>query len=89
MDSLPFALLLLPYGVILLVAVLFLFFNVFHLWRYGIEGLGTRLLILTYLGLFVLTVGGTLLALGGYTWTGTFSLLDLLPSSQGISSFGL
>lgn len=89
MDSIPSLVLLLPYGFILFVAALFLFFNIFHLWRYGIEGMGTRLLMLAYIGLFAVTVGGTLMALGGYAWGGTFSLTDLLLSSRGISSFGL
>lgn len=89
MDSLPFLVLLIPYLAILLVAVLFLFFNVYHLWQYGVDTLGTKLMILMYLGLFLLTAGGTWAVLSGFSWTGIFSLLDLLPSRSGISSFGL
>jgi hypothetical protein len=90
MDAIPLIILLIPYLLTLLLASVFLFFNVFHLWRYGVEGVGTSLLIVTYIGLFALTLGGTLLALGGFAWFGTFSLADLLPSSENsISSFGL
>lgn len=89
MDSIPFMVLFLPYAVILLISALFLFFNVFHLWRYGVEGMSTRLLILAYMGIFVLTAGGTLIALSGYSLDSSFSLSDVLPSTDGVSSFGL
>jgi hypothetical protein len=89
MDSIPFVVLFLPYAVILLISALFLFFNVFHLWRYGVESMSTRLLILAYIGIFTLAVGGTLVALGGYSLDSSFSLSDILPSTDGVSSFGL
>lgn len=89
MDEIPLIVLLIPYFFILGVAAIFLFFNVFHLWRYGIEGAKTSLLIVMYLGLFVLTVGGTWLALSGFAWTDTFSLGDLVPEFSRPSSFGI
>ena len=89
MDAIPFAVLLAPYLLVLAVAAIFLFFNVFHLWRYGVDGPGTSLLIAVYIGLFIVIVGGTWVSLSGFAWTGTFSLADFLPRSPGISSFGL
>ncbi len=89
MDSIPFLVLLVPYLFVLLIAALFLFFNIYHLWQYGVDSMGTKLMILMYLGLFVLTAGGTWMALSGFSWTDTFSLADILPSGVGISSFGL
>lgn len=89
MDTIPFIILLIPYFFVGAVAALFLFFNVFHLWRYGVEGMGTTLLIVTYICLFAITLGGTWLALSGFVWGDSFSPANLLPSSSGISSFGL
>lgn len=51
--------------------------------------MGTTLLIVMYIGLFAVTLGGTWLALNGFVWGGTFSLINLLPSTSGGSSFGL
>lgn len=89
MDSLPFLILLIPYLLILLVAVLFLFFNVYHLWQYGIDTVGTKLMILLYVGLFLLTASGTWALLSGFPWGDTFSLAELLPFNSSLSSFGL
>ena len=89
MDAIPFIALLIPYFLVAGVAALFLFFNVFHLWRYGVEGMGTTLLIVTYICLFAVTLGGTWLALSGFVWADTFSLINLLPTTSGNSSFGL
>ncbi len=89
MDSLPFLILLAPYLLILAVAVLFLFFNIYHLWQYGVDSMGTKLMILLYLGIFTITAGGTWIALRGFSWEDSFSLADILPYERGISSFGL
>lgn len=89
MDTIPFIVLLIPYLFIVAVTALFLFFNVFHMWRYGIDGMGTTLLIIGYICSFAVIAGGTWLVLSGFTWGGTFSLSDFLPSGSGASSFGL
>lgn len=89
MDAIPLSFLLIPYGIILLVAVLFLFFNVYHLLKYGFETPGTRLLALFYIGVFILAAGGTGMLLMDFDWSETFSLADLLPSSSGLSNYGL
>ena len=89
MDAIPFIILLVPYLFVMGVGALFLFFNVFHLWRYGLEGVGTTMLIVTYMSLFAVVVFGIWLALSGFAWDGTFSLLDFFPRNGGVSSFGL
>lgn len=89
MDAIPFIVLLVPYFFVVVVAAIFLFFNVFHLWRYGVEGAGSVLLIAFYIGLFALTVGGSWAALHGFAWNDTFSLKDLFPDISFSSSPGL
>ena len=89
MDAIPSLVLLIPYFLLAGIASVFLFFNVFHLWRYGVEGTGTTFLIVTYIGLFAVILGGTWFALQGFVWADTFSLTDMLPAQSKNSLFGL
>ncbi len=89
MDGIPLIILLTPYGLILLVATIFLIFNVFHLLRYGVEGKGTALLTATYIFLFMFTIGFTSSALLAFDWSQIFTLDDLLPNSAGLPDYGL
>ena len=89
MDAIPFIILLIPFGAVTLFSGLFLFFNLFHLWRYGVEGTGTTLLALSYVVIFGLVIGLTLGFLAPFSWSGTFSLADLIPEFSSPSSFGL
>ncbi len=89
MDAIPVFALFVPYFLVLFLSGLFLFFNVFHLWRYGVEGIGTALLLFAYISLFFLIAGGSWVLLSGYALDGTFALTDLLPSFSGVNSFGL
>ena len=87
MPSFLLAYLLIPFGLVLFVAVLFFFFNVFHLKRYAIRSEATTTLIVMYFVSF-----GVLLALmGGYMlsvdWSERFQLSDLLPSFERSSRF--
>lgn len=81
--DIPLWILLIPLAFIIAFTTLFLFFNVFHLARYGIVGRGAIGLILVYLVsyLFVLIVGAT--ALLNIDWTQTVTAHDLLPFSSG------
>lgn len=88
MDTFPLVILLVPYALMLVIALLFLFFNVYHLWKYGVEGKGTTLLIVMYLVLFAAVVGGTWSALQGFSWNDRISFADILPSFSS-SSLGL
>lgn len=85
MPSFTLVYLLIPFGLIFLLAVLFFFFNIFHLKRYAISSPATTTLILIYFGSF-----GLLIALiGGYLltvdWNREFQPGDLLPSFQSSS----
>ncbi len=88
--DIPLWVLLVPFAFIVAFTALFLFFNVFHLARYGVVGRGAIGLILVYLVsyLFVLVLGAT--ALLDIQWTQTVTLSDILPFTGGSSSsFGL
>ncbi len=88
--DIPLWVLLIPLAFIVAFTALFLFFNIFHLLRYGIVGRGAIGLVLVYVAgyLFVLTVGIT--ALMGISWSETVTIHDLIPlSSADSTSFGL
>jgi flagellar biosynthesis protein FlhB len=88
--DIPLWILLVPLAFIVAFTVLFLFFNVFHLVRYGVVGRGAVALTLVYIVsyLFVLVLGAT--ALLDIPWTETVTLHDILPFTGGSSSsFGL
>ena len=89
--EIPLWIILVPLAFVIVLTALFLFFNVFHLARYGVARRGTVPLILVYLVsyAFVLVIGFS--ALGSVLWTRTLPVGDLLPfsSSRGSSSFGL
>lgn len=85
--EIPLWVLLVPLAFTVALTALFLFFNIFHLWRYGIVGRGAIGLILVYVAsyLFVLMVGAT--ALLDIQWTQAVSIRDLLPFTGTGSSF--
>lgn len=88
--DIPLWIILVPFTIVVACSALFLFFNVFHLARYGIVGRGAIALILVYIVsyLFVLILGMT--ALLDIQWTETVALRDILPFTGGSSSsFGL
>ena len=88
--DIPLWILLIPLAFVVAFTTLFLFFNIFHLSRYGIAGRGAVGLILVYIVsyILVLVVGAT--ALMSIHWTETVTLHDLLPfMSKNSSSFGI
>ncbi len=88
--EIPLWIILVPLGGVIALAALFLFFNIFHLARYGIVGRGASALIAVYIlsFTFVLTLGiGVLLDV---TWSNTVPLSSIIPFTGGSSSpFGL
>jgi len=87
----PLWYLLLPFVIVSLFALLFLFFNIFHLKRYAISGWKTEALMGVYaLGfLLLLGVGAGLLSM--YPWMDVVQIQDLLPNffSNDASLYGL
>lgn len=88
--EIPLWIILVPLGAVLALAALFMFFNIFHLARYGIIGRGATAMIAAYIlsFLFILILGaGVLIAID---WTETVPLASLIPFTGGsVSPFGL
>ena len=82
MISFSLAYLLIPFGLIFLLALVFFFFNIFHLKRYAIKSPATTMVMLAYTVSFLVIV----LVIGGYIatidWQKRFELGDLVPTFQ-------
>jgi hypothetical protein len=89
--SFPLWYILVPYAAILFFGALFVFFNVFHLLRYGIETGKTYALIALYIFSFILIVGVSALMLSAFTWNAEIAPLEFIPfiHSDKASTFGL
>ncbi len=88
--EIPLWIILVPLGVIVALAALFLFFNVFHLARYGVVGRGAVAMILVYIVSFgfILFLGAGVLV--EIDWTETVPISSILPfTGESSSSFGL
>ncbi len=86
MFTFSLAYLLIPFGIVFLLALLFFFFNVFHIRRYAIQSPATTLLLLAYFVSFLCILGGTALLLVSVDWDKMVTANDLLPTfSAGVS----
>ena len=81
MPTFSLSYLLIPFALIFLFSLVFFFFNIFHLKRYGIRQGGTWFMI----GLYTVAYGTAVLVISGYLftvdWSQVFSLADILPFS--------
>lgn len=81
LPSIPLAALLIPYLLVVVIAGIFLFFNLFHLRRYGVKSFGTWSLMMIYTLVYLAIVGLTGVALLGSTdWQQQFEIEDLAPN---------
>ena len=86
--SIPIAVFLIVYGAYMLFYVLYALFNVYHLIRYGVYGLGMYLIVTLFTGGTILLVAGSAFLLLEYDWTQPISVQktidyyneDLFPS---------
>jgi len=81
--------LLVPYVIFLIFAGVFLFFNVFHIWRYGVDDLATRSVALAYVLGYLIVLFGSLWILSSYDWSYAPTLDDLMPFSLDRKNLGL
>lgn len=88
--SFPLWYLLVPFVAALFFSGLFLFFNIFHILRYGASGVSTRGVAVAYAIGYVVVLVASLSLLGQYSWTTSVAFQDILPfaGSSG-SAFGL
>jgi hypothetical protein len=85
MLSFPLVYLLIPFAFIFLLAVLFFFFNIFHIRRYAIESRGTTLLLLAYLGTFSAIVIASGIYISNVNWQRQVQVDELIPTFDAAS----
>lgn len=82
MTSFPLWYLLLPFGFIFLLTLLFFFFNIFHLYRYAVKSPATSFVISMYVLTFLVLVGVIGFYLQSINWHRQIQPTDLIPSFQ-------
>lgn len=88
--EIPLWILLIPFAIIVACTAIFLFFNVFHLKRYGITGHGATSLMMLYLGSYAIILITGMTILGSINWQQKVHLNDIIPfAGKGTASFGL
>lgn len=86
---LPMAVLLIPFALFLGFYILYSLFNLYHLLRFGLEGIPLLCIILVFLGGSGLLVGGSLFALSQYDWSGEISPFETIDTLNQDSLFRL
>ena len=85
MFTFPLIYLLIPFGLMVLLAVIFFFFNVFHIKRYAIQSPATTML----LALYFVSFGALVAFATGFVftvdWSREFEPNDLLPTFESSS----
>lgn len=64
----PVVYFLIPFVVVVLVSALFVFFNVFHIVRFGIESTATQAIVAVYIIGFAFIIGTSTLLFSRYDW---------------------
>lgn len=88
----PLWYMLLPYALVLLGTGLFMFFNVYHIAKFGLQSFSTTALVLAYLIAYIAVLAFSAWLLSGYDWNGIVTLSDILPfvgNSNNDTNFGL
>ncbi len=81
---------LLPYALVVLGTGIFLFFNVYHVAKFGVQSVSTTLLVLTYILGYLAVLVFSASVLAGYDWSAAVTWSDIFPFSDGSSTnFGI
>jgi hypothetical protein len=86
----PVAYFLIPFVILVLIAGLFLFFNVYHVLKFGIESTGTYTIVIIYVIGFALLLLISMLLLSGYNWNQQIDPVAILHlNNSPANNFGL
>lgn len=78
------SLLLIPYFVVVFLAVVFLLINLFHMARFGLQSTKTSLILILYVAGFIFVGIVSVLLVFSYDWSGTFEIQNIFkPSLSG------
>ena len=82
MISFPITYLLIPYGLFLAIFMVYSFFNIYHLMRYGIYNFRLYLISVIFLGGTLFILGSSALVLFGFDWSVSLDLGMILNTDQ-------
>ncbi len=84
MPDFPISFFLIPYAVFIVIFLIFSFFNIYHLLRYGIYNFALYLLSVIYIGGTIFIIGASYILLSDYSWAASFSLDTIIgePNQQ-------
>ncbi|MBI1908496.1 hypothetical protein HYS28_03750 [Candidatus Uhrbacteria bacterium] len=86
----PLWYLLVPFGVVVLGSTLFMFFNLYHVAKFGIQSVQTTMLLIVYLLSYLVALAVAVALVGSYEWSAEVLFLDIFPfTGSSPSSFGL
>lgn len=72
--SIPIVIFLIVFGAYILFYILYSLFNIYHLVRYGVYGLGLYIIVTVFTGGTILLVAGSFFMLAEYDWMKPVSL---------------
>jgi len=82
MPTFPIIYFLIPYALFVTVFVLFSFFNIYHLLRYGVYNFNLYILSVIYLGGTIFFLGASIIFLNTFDWSVAFSLETIIGASE-------
>lgn len=82
--------LLVPYALVLLGSSLFVFFNLYHVAKFGLQSVQTTLLLSAYFISYLIILGVSAMLIASYQWNVEVPFLEVFPFATGSSTtFGL
>lgn len=76
----PLTYFLIAYGILVAIASFFLFFNLYHILMFGLQGFKTLLIVILYLATILLVVWFSYELILAYDWTGEIYLHEIISS---------
>lgn len=82
--------LLIPYALVLLGGSLFMFFNLYHVAKFGLQSFQTTMLLTMYLLSYLIVLGISAALISSFDWSAQVPFLEIFPFATGSSAtFGL
>lgn len=82
MLEFPISYFLIPYAFFAFVFVIFSFFNIYHMLRYGIYNFSLYILSVVYLGGTVFFLGASIIIILSFNWSVPLNLDAIIGTSQ-------
>ncbi|MBU0614099.1 hypothetical protein KJ766_02310 [Patescibacteria group bacterium] len=79
--DIPIVFLLIPFGLMTLVATVFVMFNVFHIAHFGLQSTKTTVILMLYLFGFLATLSICFLILNQFDWSQTINVPNIFDQS--------